>query len=293
MRSIFIGLWIVLCALGCSDSLESPDLVNNLRILAIESTPANPYPNDTLTLSAVLANPAQETVQYQWSLCLLPTSADNGYTCPNIPTEAGLPSLGLGLDMAQPTLVVPQSIPENILKTLCNTLTTTLAYNTLSDRTFACTETYPLQVTLTVTTPSYTRTAVRTVRLFYNTSQTRIPAPVILGVSFTASPRNASSAFTELTNGTKLKANIPYDLEITHQDPEEKQRIDFAWYTTHGSFEETKDRFDSGFSFSNPSNKNTWTYDEDAPPPKQVQFWFIAQDNRGSTTWATRIVEVE
>jgi hypothetical protein len=289
-KHFFLRVLCVFCV-SCADDFTPADRVDSLRILAVESSPAKVFPNESFSLSAVVANVAQEAVEYRWSLCPVPTSADNGYICPK-EADPLIQQFLPGLDASQNTLNLTYSSDSvSLLQKLCTQINNGI-YTVLSDKTFACETSYPLQVMLTVRTPSQERTAVRTIRLMYNNTNTRNPPPRILDLLFTSSATPSATDFSALESTTVLKRNTNYLLQITQTPKQPDQNIGFAWYATAGTFDSQKGVFDSSFSFSGNSSKNTWIYD-DEDNISQVQFWVIAKDDDGSTSYITRTVEIQ
>jgi len=57
---------------GCVEDLPRPSLVDDVRILAVASDPAEAEPGDTVTLTALVVDPENRARTLRWATCLVP-----------------------------------------------------------------------------------------------------------------------------------------------------------------------------------------------------------------------------
>lgn len=102
LRRFVAALFLVVLAAACAPEVSDRFLVNELRILAMRSEPAEVMPGDTALLEALVADPlgAGRAVGYAWALCT-PDPERGVASC----TEPGR-TVPLGLGTSQ-TITVP------------------------------------------------------------------------------------------------------------------------------------------------------------------------------------------
>lgn len=78
---LFAGAALALIT-GCPPDFSPYWKVDKLRVMAIQADPVVAKQGEPVTLSALVWAPDDQHVEYDWSWCPMPTSADDGYECP-------------------------------------------------------------------------------------------------------------------------------------------------------------------------------------------------------------------
>jgi hypothetical protein len=121
-----------LALVGCAKDFEGPELLNHVRVLAMQAEPPQPSTGQSTTVRALVYQPpakgesgAQEVVTgYHWSWCPISTSSQDPSQCPLDQSMAdmlfagfsGLPPLDLGTNE---TAVFTNPFPASMLAALC------------------------------------------------------------------------------------------------------------------------------------------------------------------------------
>lgn len=298
------------------------DRLNRLRVLAIQSNPADIALGETATLSANIYEPDERDVSYEWSWCPSRSDGSGGFEC-NIEEEAlaqawmslGLdgdaPSYDLGTDReAQFThLVTPQ-----LVLALCQAIA---GEDTLDEQAaLACFTGLSASVKLTVRTSKEEVTAIRNLTLIASaTSSAERNSNPPSGFNVTLRDKENDAA---VRDGQALKAGHSYrvtaDLDeaiaetftpvAVPGEPEPEQRREtlvMSWFLTVGTLVPPVD--DVGFgegdvrsTFVDGSNDfadlrtNGWELPLTAGPNAELHL--VLRDERGGVGWSQKTFAV-
>jgi len=164
----------VLAAAGCSPSFEPYNRLTSLRVLAIRSEPVAPAPGETTTIDAKVYTPDGQPPGYAWSWCPFATAA--GAPCPLTEEQAtALAGVPISYDLGTgPAASFTNTIPPAALDMLCAGLPGAPAPD--------CTDGFPIQIQLAVTTSDDEVRAVRPLRLRFRPTDQANQNPSIGGL---------------------------------------------------------------------------------------------------------------
>lgn len=84
---------LLLCAAGCAEDFLPRSALFDLRVLAVEASPLEVGPDESVTLRAVRVAPGQTIVSESWSFCPFSIGATAAYECA-VPCEVPLDPSG-------------------------------------------------------------------------------------------------------------------------------------------------------------------------------------------------------
>lgn len=322
-------LWLFTTAtalVGCGSFApddERYDRLDKLRVLAIQSEPADIAFGETSTLSANVYEPSDRDVKYEWSWCPSRSDGSGGFEC-NISEDAlaeAWASLGLGdtppsYDLgSNPEAQFTHVLTPQLVAALCQSITGESDLN--EEIALACFMGLRASVKLTVRTSKDEVTAIRTLTL-------------LMGETPDASERNANppsnfsvtlrdketSAVVE--DGQALKAGHAYtvtaelDEEVAQtftpaaspDDPEPEERREtliMSWFLTEGGVVpplddpglgegDVRSTFVDGTNDFENVTRNGWELPLTAGPSAELHL--VLRDERGGVGWTRQSFEV-
>jgi hypothetical protein len=174
---------------GCGGSFDPYNRLNSLRVLAIRSNPVAPTTGDTTTIDAKLFTLPGHDAMYAWSWC--PVATAPGAACPvtedQVSMLAGMPVSFTLPTAADGSTTFTNSFPADVLQTLC----AGTGGMTAPD----CTDGYPIQLQLTVTTDNDQVQAVRPMRLRFRPTDQANANPTVMGLYAAVDPAAAAQEF--------------------------------------------------------------------------------------------------
>jgi hypothetical protein len=165
---------------GCGGSFDPYNRLNSLRVLAIRSEPVAPATGETSKLDAkVYSVLGHDVTSYAWSWC--PVATASGAACPISEDQAsalaGMPvSFTLPTAADGKTTTFTNNFPPALFDTLCAGSAAIPATD--------CSDGYPIQLQLTVTTDDDQVQAVRPMKLWFSDTPPAYPNanPTVMGL---------------------------------------------------------------------------------------------------------------
>lgn len=259
------GGWLLFVE-GCADPAPPrQELVRSLRILAIRAEPPAARPGDTLTLTALVANPAQRPLRWRWYACKSPNQANSGcasrddaialgqtpevrYTIPKdfLPSNASLVDQFRGIYLPITLVVETEQKREEALKRVV--------------------------VSSLPTNQNPTLTSLEQVAQDNPSPQTE-PWSFRPGVAYQWRPRFASDAiqdmFTLSPNGS---------IQVV------KETLFVAWYITAGALRRSRQT-------QGEKAEQIWVAPAADQAPAQIHLYVVLRDGRGGVHWLTRTLQ--
>lgn len=254
MRIAAAGTAAAFAVASCTNLPEDdPSRVLRLRALAVKAEPAEPRPGDTVTLSALIADPRGEdsTRTLQWTLCLpLLAGAPEELADPASCVEpANQLALGSGATL---TYVVPAEMLDGLTP----------------EEAMAGIE---LPVLLTVRGRGGRRDdALKRVRVSTNPAPNGNPALGALEID--GSPPNA---------GTRLAWDSWHELDASASDPDGTDSVTLEFLVSAGTVPNNERPAGSGAE---------WELRGARPPTATV--WIVGRDLRGGIDWTSASVSI-
>jgi hypothetical protein len=285
---------------ACSGDFDPFNRVTELRVLAVQSEPAAPAPDETSVLTPLVYTPPGETVTgYAWSWCPF---AD-GATCLLPEAElraaageagAAIPPYDLGTG---PTASFPHTIPVALLDALCEGTTQQPAV-------VDCEGGFPVTVHVRVTTATTTVDTVRTLRL----RRPGDPAnanPVIDGITVVDGagehpvddtptltlPREAETELRLAVRAEMAESYPGFDLD--DRPITARERLIFTWFVESGDTDAERTGFIDGVEPLEDAVGNLW---EPAPvvdyPRDTARLIVVVRDDRDGVAWRSATVSL-
>ncbi|MBN2344476.1 MAG: hypothetical protein JXX29_01740 [Deltaproteobacteria bacterium] len=307
----------VLFAMACSEDFEAFTDVTKLRVLAIQSEPAELMPGEIGQLSALVAADDNASVTYQWSWCPVATSAIMGHECPvteemllaaiaqngggafEIPEGVSLFDLG-----TSQTAVFPFIIGADVLQIACTQLVAQAGDQLpfLPD----CEGSLDTTVKLVVNDGVDEVVVVKQLNLLLSESliANRNPA---LG-TLTASDSEGVSITLEEAPGTlvsqhgyelavSLSPQVSESFETTDVETGaiviDRESLFMTWFISGGETEYGRTSYIPGETEFDKLRLNTWWPPRVAESDGTATLYLVLQDERGGTSWLTRTVQLQ
>jgi hypothetical protein len=285
---------------ACSGDFDPFNRVTELRVLAVQSEPVAPAPDETTVLTPLVYTPPGETVTgYAWSWCPFA----EGETCLVSEAElraaageagAAIPPYDLGTG---PTASLPHTIPVELLDALCEG---TPEQPAVVD----CIGGFPVSVRVQVTTATTTVVAVRTLRL----RRPGDPAnanPAIDGITVidgsgehpvddtptVTLPREAETAL-RLTVRAEMAESYP-GFDVDDRPITARERLIVTWFVESGDTDYEHTTFIDGVEPLEDAVANLWE-----PPPvaeygrDTARLIVVMRDDREGVTWRSATVSL-
>ncbi len=293
---------VVLCIVGllwgCDDGFDPATLITEVRVLGISAEPPELAPFESTHISALVIEPHDAEISYQWELCVITSSPDDGYTCENEQlglSEEFLEVFDLG---TEPTADFSYFVDGTELQQVCEESLADLPelpdFVTLPD----CDEGFETTIRLQVTVGDIEKVAIKRLFLWFeDPGDERNDNPQIHTI-------RAGGAELEATNeilveqGNRVRFQISVDDETVERfvpedgDEEEREEILFSYFSTKGEWE-------SQFTFSDvgriplaEAGDNWLSVPDDIPIGTTLDAFFVIRDGRGGIDWERRTVRV-
>ena len=75
--ALLLALAVAAPNAACQDPLPRRSIIVDLRLLAIVGDPPEALPGQTVQLSALVVDPEERPITYEWAACVVPTGADD------------------------------------------------------------------------------------------------------------------------------------------------------------------------------------------------------------------------
>jgi hypothetical protein len=300
---------------GCGKDFDPYNRLTSLRVLALQADPALPATGETVTLTPlVYTSKNAATPTYKWSWCPFPGQQNSGYRCPvdesmlqGLPGADTIPPFDLGTG---PTAQLPNTIDPQLLTAACGGMLP------MQPERLDCTNGFPVQVMVTVTSGDESVPVVTTVRLRF--TPTVALDPPIYGLD----TPNALPLIDDLV--ARLPAgDIPIDdppAATLPRDVETRVRADvdmsaavesypgaddngnpttltehlyMTWFVESGDTDTMRTTYTNETTPWEDFQKNLWT---PAPvknyPGDTARLIVVIHDNRGGVSWRSGFVNL-
>lgn len=291
-------------AFGCGEDFAPYNRLTSLRVLAIQSEPVAPGPDETTTLTPLIFTPQdQEIDSLSWRFCPFPGAPSDGYPC--LITQQDLADMGGAGDVPdfdlgdQPTATLKNTLDPALLKLLC-------AGTPEAPDLVDCTGGFPAQIKLTARLGDEEVVTVSTLRLRFDPDSEQNENPsiddLVAVVGGEEQVLGDDGAIT-LPRGEKtvVRARIPdgtaetYAGEDENGDPAEvTEHLVFTWFVETGDTHAERTGFLDGQVPLDEALENTWKPGPvDEYPSDTARLFVVLRDDRGGIAWKSATVSLE
>ncbi len=294
-------------AAGCGGSFDPYNRLTSLRVLAIRSEPVSPQIGESSKIDAKVYTLAGHPAAYAWSWC--PVVTASGAACPITEEQASMLA-GAPVSFTLPTAADGSTttftnyFPPSLFETLCAGSATVPAPD--------CTDGYPIQLQLTVTTDNDQVQAVRPMKLGFSATPPAYPNtnPTVMGLSATVGtmgsqpfdgdppasmptlPRNVA---TVINTVIPPQDSEPYMGTDDNNNPAlVNERLNLSWFVESGGTDHMRTAYIAGQVVLEDAAKVKWTpaFKKDYAPDTS-QLILIIRDDRQGVGWIDGTVSLE
>jgi hypothetical protein len=297
-------------AVACGGSFDPYNRLSSLRVLAIRSgahdgEPVAPFTGETTTIDAKLYTlPGHDVTSYAWSWC--PFTTAPGGPCPISEDQAsmlaGVPIAYTLPAAADGSTTFTNAIPADVLLTLCAGMGNVAPPD--------CTDGFPIQLQLTVTTDNDQVQAVRPLRLRFRDSDQKNANPTVMGLfaavgGATGQPFDGDPPATTPTLPrhveTAINTLIPDTDSETYMGKDDNnnpavvnERLNLSWFVESGDTNHQRTAYIAGQVTLQDAAKVKWTpaFKKDYAPDTS-RLILIIRDDRQGVGWIDGIVSLE
>jgi hypothetical protein len=271
---------------GCSPGFDPYNRLTSLRVLAIRSQPVAPAPGETTTIDAKVYTPDGQQPAYAWSWCPFATAA--GASCPlGQEQAAALAGVPISYDLGTaPTASLTNAIPPAALQALCA--------GQPGVPTPDCTDGFPIQINLTVTTSDDQVQAVRALRLRFRPTDQANQNPSIAGLYASIGgamqpldgtpvlPRHQKTAIGAVIG--RDQAELYDGTDNSGRPASVYERLNMSWFVESGGTDHQRTTFIDGQVTLEAASQVEWTpaLRKDYPPDVSKVIVIIRDDREGS-----------
>jgi len=297
-------------ATGCGGSFDPYNRLNSLRVLAIRSgaragESVAPATGETTTIDAKLYTLPGHDATYAWSWCPFATAA--GAACPITEDQATMLA-GVPVTFALPTAAdgsttFTNAFPADVLQTLCAGMGNIAAPD--------CTDGYPIQLQLTVSTDTDQVQAVRPMKLRFRPTDQDNANPTVMGLYAAVDPASAAEEFDgdpppvmpTLPRNVKTAINtlIPDGTSESYMGTDDNgnpalvnERLNLSWFVESGGTDHMRTAYIAGQVQLQDAATVKWTpaFKKDYAPDTS-RLILIIRDDRQGVGWIDGIVNLE
>jgi hypothetical protein len=284
---------------ACDGDFDPFNRVTELRVLAVQSEPPAPAPDETTVLTPLVYTPPGETVtSYAWSWCPF---ADGTGTCLLSEAElraaageagAAIPPYDLGTG---PTASFPHTIPVSLLDALCDGTPTQPAV-------VDCEGGFPVTVKVTIASATTTVVTVRTLYLRRpgdpdNTNPVIDGLSVIDGSGEHPIDDTPTVTLPRLVE-TELRAQVRPEMaesypgfDLDDRPITARERLIFTWFVESGDTDAERTGFIDGIEPLEDAVGNLWEPADVADYPRDTaRLLLVLRDDREGVTWRSATV---
>ena len=287
---------------GCGPGFDPYNRLNSLRVLAIRSEPSAPASGEATTITASVYTPDGTPPAYDWSWCPFVTAA--GAPCPISETDlAALTGVTIPYHLSSdPTAMFMDSIPDASLEAACAARPGIPAPD--------CTDGFPIQIKLTVTTADDEVQAFRQLRLRFRAEQAPNANPAldhlyaIVGDADPASlqdvlaplvlPRHVETVIgAVLADGGGNGAESYAGKDDNGNPAQLVERLNLSWFVENGTTNHERTTFIDGQIAIEDATKIKWTpaFKKDYAS-STARVVVIIRDNRDGVGWIDGLVKL-
>lgn len=303
--------------IACSEDFEQFTDVTKLRVMAIQSSPAELLPGDTGQITALVSAPKNKEISYQWTWCPIATNAFNAHVCPidekmlmdmisqNIDLPIALPTgvsiFDLGTDA---TAEFPYVFGQDTLKLICEQIAEQFGDNLPFIP--ECEGRLATTIRLDVSDGEQTLTAVKQLNLLLDSKIVVNQNPPIGELQIVNS--NIPSVLNAdgiLVVGSKDKLELkvmaaPSVSEtfqttsiVTNEVIQDNESLFMTWFITSGETEFGRTSYIPSETNFEKLLLNTWWLPSVAESSGNATIHVVLQDERGGVSWTSRTLAVE
>ena len=298
---------------GCGGSFDPYNRLTSLRVLAIRSgahdgEPVAPFTGETTTIDAKLYTlPGHDVTSYAWSWC--PFTTAPGGPCPISEDQAsmlaGVPIAYTLPAAADGSTTFTNAIPPGVLQTLCDGMGNVAPPD--------CTDGFPIQLQLTVTTDNDQVQAVRPLRLRFRDSDQKNANPTVNGLFAAVDSASAAQEFDTDALMTMPMPTLPRHVETAintqiadgasemymgkddNNNPAMvNERLNLSWFVESGDTNHQRTAYIAGQVTLEDAAKVKWTpaFKKDYAPDSSKVILIIRDDRQG-VSWVDGTVSLE
>lgn len=297
-RAVLVSalLWLAGCA---GDPMAPFGRLTSLRVLAIQSDPVSPGPDETTTLTPLLFVPEdQEQPELEWSWCPFAGPESEGYPC--MVGEEDFAELGAeGIDLelppldlgTGPTATLTNGLPPMVLAALC-------AGPNGEAAGLACPTGFPVQIRLHAHNDDDDVVAVRDLYLRFDDSQPPNSPPELPGVEMKVGGDwvPVDDAFDEPVRRDKpneFRALVTEDqaesypvTDATGATTTERERLILSWFVETGWTKSGHTTFIEGVAPIEILNENEWFPEREEDYERDTaEMVLVLRDSREGVAW--------
>jgi hypothetical protein len=286
---------------ACSGDFDPFNRVTELRVLAVQSEPPAPAPEQTTVLTPLVYTPPGEAVtSYAWSWCPF---ADNTGTCLLSEAElraaageagAAIPPYDLG---SGPTASLPHTIPVALLDALCDATPTQPAV-------VDCEGGFPVTIRVAIATATTTVVTIRTLRLRRpgdpdNTNPVIDGILVIDGSGEHPVDDTPTVTLPRLVE-TELRAQVRPEMaesypgfDLDDRPITARERLVFTWFVESGDTDAERTGFIDGIEPLEDAVGNLWEPADVVDYPRDTaRLLLVIRDSREGVSWRSATVSL-
>ncbi|MCA9564618.1 MAG: hypothetical protein KC561_14075 [Myxococcales bacterium] len=296
MLRLGLILAIAIAAAGCQEGFDSATLITDIRVLGVQTDPAELTEGDSALISALVALPDGEgDIQYSWELCVLNDGPDNAYQCRN--DVLGLPEDVFDLGSA-PTAEFTYDFDASQLQAMCNAALAEVDnlpdFVELPD----CDRGFEAIVRLTVNDGTEEKVAIKRLFLWFRepTELEENHNPEIESVQVAGTEVGEAEAIPAVAGGL-VTFDVLVDEDSVERfapddEPERAEEILWSWHSTAGEWNTRFTFTDSGRVALTEAAANSLQLPDDLEVGELVFVHVVVRDGRGGSDWVTRVIEV-
>lgn len=293
---------------SCGGSFDPYNRLNSLRVLAIRSEPVSPATGETSVIDAkVYSVLGHDVTSYAWSWC--PVATAPGAACPISEDQASMLA-GAPVSFTLPTAAdgktttFTNNFPPALFETLCAGSAAVPATD--------CSDGYPIQLQLTVTTDNDQVQAVRPMKLWFKATPPMYPNanPMVMGLLATVGSMGpqafdgdppASMPTLPRHVATVINTVIPPEdsepymgTDDNNQPAMVNERLNLSWFVESGDTDHMRTAYIAGQVVLEDAAKVKWTpaFRKDYAPLTS-QLILIIRDDRQGVGWIDGTVSLE
>ncbi|MBN1946977.1 MAG: hypothetical protein JW797_14985 [Bradymonadales bacterium] len=298
--SVLLLVWAG--AIACMEDFDPPSLVNNLRVLAISTEPAELAPGESVVMEALVVEPEGAPISYLWEWCPFDRGPNERYAC--VTEELGLPPEVRALfDLGdQPEAQLDYPGDPTLFRQMCESIRSSgfslPTFIELPD----CERGMAVTVRLTVSTPELERIAVRNLFVWFvePDPEQRNSNPVIEELRVDGNRYRPGSAVLAAP-GQVLGVDVvvgesslePFVVQLEgDQTQSRREDLIYSYFSTEGEWDRFRSFADlESFSLRD-AGTNTLAIPADSSSSTGIDLYVVVRDERGGVAWKNQVVRV-
>jgi hypothetical protein len=306
-RALVAALAVAGLATGCAEGFDPFNRLSALRVLAIQSDPVAPAPDETTALvPLVYVPPGDAIASLRWSWCPFAGPANDGYPC--LITEKELAELGGGSAEDIPPFDLGEGPTANLTHTLDPALLDTVCRGAADQpELLDCEGGFPVQIKLTARSEDGDEVdTVRILRLRFSDEQEPNQNPTVDGLR--AVLEAGEQAIGEeptvalvRREETVIRADVPAEVIESYTgvdedgEPEERtEQLLLTWFVESGDTKNQRTTFIDDVESLADATENEWEPDgPDDYPRDTSQIVVVVRDDRDGVAWTSGRVALE